>query len=467
VSRRLDALDATVRGSIGPLPRSRSNPSIMHADLDAFYASVEQLDKPSLRGKPVVVGGTGPRGVVATASYEAREFGVRSAMSTAEARARCPHAAFLMPRFAAYHAASTTVMGLLRELSPLVEPLSLDEAYVDLAAGGHRDLSDDGVCALARALRARVRELTGLTVSVGAGSSKLIAKIASDLDKPDGLLVVRAGGEAALLRPLPVTRLPGVGPATAVRLRSIGVRSIGDLADLPDATAVSALGHAHGHGLRLLALGLDSRPVIADRESKSVSVEDTFDRDIADVARLAAIIDTMARRVVGRLRRSRLSGRTVSVKVRLHDFTTLTRSATVPAPTDDARTVLRLARALLADVDTSGGVRLLGVGVSSLADWTQDDLFGPAPDVDAESEAEPGDEAAAQPRGDSGEHVFRPGEDVAHEAFGAGWVQGCGAGWVTVRFETRDTPPGRVRSFRRDDAALRPRPANPPTQPAG
>jgi DNA polymerase-4 len=425
----------------------------MHADLDAFYASVEQLDKPSLRGKPVIVGGTGPRGVVATASYEARVFGVRSAMSTAEARARCPNAAFLAPRFPAYHAASTRVMRLLRELSPLVEPLSLDEAYVDLAAGGHPDLSDDAVRALAGSLKARVREQTGLTVSVGAGSSKLIAKIASDLDKPDGLLVVSAGSEAELLRPLPVTRLPGVGPATAVRLRSIGVTTVAELADLPEATAVAALGHAHGHGLRLLALGLDDRPVVAERESKSVSVEDTFDHDIADVGRLGVILDTMARRVVGRLRRARLSGRTISVKVRLHDFTTLTRSATVPAPTDDARTVLRLARQLLAEVDVSGGVRLLGVGVSALADWTQDDLFGPPPNPGTQEDPddEPTAKAAAPDR-----PMYRPGQDVAHEQLGSGWVQGCGAGWVTVRFETRDSPPGRVRSFRLDDAALRP-----------
>jgi len=446
-----------------PLPRPRTRASILHADLDAFYASVEQIDKPSLRGKPVIVGGTGSRGVVATASYEARAFGVHSAMSTVEARARCPKAAVLVPRFAAYRTFSGAVMALLRELSPLVEPLSLDEAFVDLESGDHDDLSDGAVHALAVALKEKVHAATGLTVSVGAGSSKLVAKIASDLDKPDGLLVIPAGQESSVLRPLAVTRLPGVGPATAARLRSIGVTTIADLAGLPESDVVGALGKTHGRGLWLLAHGLDDRAVIAERESKSVSVEDTFDTDIADTARLAMIVDAMSRRVVERLRQARLSGRTISVKVRLHDFTTLTRSATLPDPTDDARAVTRLARQLLSDVDVGGGVRLLGVGVSGLADWTQDDLFGDsgADDEHAGVDDEPprdGDELpeveVTPPRDDS----YPPGHDVVHEVFGAGWVHGSGSGWVTVRFETRDTPVGKVRSFRIGDPLLAPAP---------
>jgi len=450
-----------------PPPRPRSNATILHADLDAFYASVEQLDKPSLRGKPVIVGGTGGRGVVATASYEARVHGVHSAMSTAEARARCPKAAFLIPRFEAYRAASTIVMSLLGELSPLVEPLSLDEAYVDLEAGVHTDLSDDGVRALARSLKDKVHEHTGLTVSVGAGSSKLIAKIASDLDKPDGLLVIPAGQEKDVLRSLPVNRLPGVGPATATRLRSIGVTTIAGLADLPEADVVGSLGRSHGRGLWLLAHGLDDRAVIAERESKSVSVEDTFEHDIADVGRLMVIVDEMSRRVVERLRHARLSGRTISVKVRLHDFTTLTRSATLPAPTDDPRTVIRLARQLLTDVDVSGGIRLLGVGVSGLADWTQDDLFAsPVSEQEADNAGQADDAEPAQlpddiePRRSPLEpgRSYPPGHDVVHDTFGPGWVQGSGSGWVTVRFETRHTPVGKMRSFRIDDPALRPVP---------
>jgi DNA polymerase IV len=461
-----------VADDLGPLPRPRSRATILHADLDAFYASVEQLDKPSLRGKPVIVGGTGGRGVVATASYEARAHGVHSAMSTVEARARCPKAAFLVPRFEAYRAASVAVMDLLRELSPLVEPLSLDEAYVDLEAGNHDELSDDAVRALARGLKDKVHERTGLTVSVGAGSSKLVAKVASDLDKPDGLRVIGAGQEADVLRPLDVTRLPGVGPATAVRLRAIGVRTIADLADLPESDVVGALGRSHGRGLWLLAHGFDDRAVIAERESKSVSVEDTFEHDIADVARLLVVLDAMSRRVVDRLRTARLSGRTISIKVRLHDFTTLSRSATLPSPTDDPRTVIRLARQLLADVDVSGGVRLLGVGVSGLADWTQDDLFGSptrgeedtadtAPGTDTPDDVDgPPVAGGASTRQVTSPHppAYPPGHDVEHEVFGHGWVQGSGGGWVTVRFETRDTAPGRVRSFRTGDQHLRPAP---------
>ena len=210
----------------------RREPSILHLDLDAFFAAVEQRDKPSLRGRPVVVGGVGGRGVVATASYEARAYGARSAMSTAEARRRCPAGtAFLGGRFGAYRRTSDVVMGLLRELSPLVEPVSLDEAYVDLAAGGRRDLSVDGVRALAADLKERIAAATGgVTGSVGAGTSKLMAKIASDLDKPDGLVVVPPGEELAVLHPLPVTRLGGVGPATAERLRTVGVRTVEHLA---------------------------------------------------------------------------------------------------------------------------------------------------------------------------------------------------------------------------------------------
>jgi DNA polymerase-4 len=310
-------------------------------------------------------------------------------------------------------------------------------------------------------LKARVRERTGLTVSVGAGSSKLIAKIASDLDKPDGLLVIGAGREDDALRGLPVTRLPGVGPATAARLRGIGVDLIGDLADLPEPAVVAALGRTHGRGLWLLAHGLDDRAVVAERESKSVSVEDTFEHDIADVARLNAIADGMARRVIGRMRGARLSGRTVSVKVRLPDFTTLTRSTTLAAPTDDAKTVSRLARQLLGEVDVSAGLRLLGVGVSGLTDWTQGDLF--ADDEPAAGEAlgadEPSDDepVAAAPTRPS----YPPGRDVEHDELGRGWVQGAGSGWVTVRFESRDTPPGRVRSFRVTDPRLKPAPSLP------
>ena len=434
----------------------RTEPSVLHLDLDAFFAAVEQRDKPSLQGRPVIVGGLGPRGVVSTASYEARRFGVRSAMRMAEARARCPHAAFLAGRFAAYRLTSRAVMAALQEVSSLVEPVSFDEAYVDLAAGGaHTDLSAAGVEDVARSLKERVREVTGgLTGSVGAGTSKLVAKIASDLQKPDGLVVVAAGAEIPLLHPLPVSSIPGVGPASAERLRRIGIHTIGELHGVPENELVSLLGKAHGQALARLARAEDDRPVVSTRESKSVSVEDTFDRDIADPALLAVLVERLASRVCERLVRDRISGRTVTVKIRLFDFTTHTRSATLAGPTDDVRAVSRLARRLLTEVDTSAGVRLLGVGVSSLADWTQDDLFSSAADATTPADADVDALARAQPPPRPGPPRWPPGADVMHTSYGAGWVWGSGRGRVTVRFETATGGTGAVRTFASEDPDL-------------
>lgn len=435
----------------------RSQASVLHLDLDAFFAAVEQRDKPSLRGKPVVVGGLGGRGVVATASYEARVFGVRSAMSMAEARSRCPHAAFLVGRFDAYQVSSRQVMAALRELSPLVEPLSFDEAYVDLAASpDDLDLSMNGLAALAARLKDRVTDVTGgLTASVGLGSSKLIAKIASELDKPDGTRIVPPGSERDLLRPMQVTVIPGVGPATAERLRRIGVHTVAELEEISAEELTRILGSAHGTGLYALARADDSRPVVSERETKSVSVEDTFDTDLVDAVTLASIVDRHARRVCERLRRARLSGRTVTLKVRMHDFETHTRSATLAGPTDSPALVSRMARSLLTDVDTSGGVRLLGVGVSGLADWVQEDLFGddetlgePLPEHPAGTSAPT---AGVRPRHG---HGWAAGMDVRHAEHGAGWVWGAGLGRVTVRFETAETGPGPVLTFAADDPAL-------------
>ena len=429
---------------------------MLHLDLDAFFAAIEQRDKPSLRGKPVVVGGVGGRGVVATASYEARVFGVRSAMSTREARARCPHAAYLSGRFYAYREASGKVMQVLRDLSPLVEPLSLDEAFVDLTPVGLPDHSPERLRAVAEDLRARVREVTGgLTASVGVGTSKLVAKIASDLDKPDGLVVVPAGTELDLLRPMKVTVIPGVGPATAERLRRAGITTVADLGAVSEDELVRLLGRAHGSGLHRLARADDDRPVEPERETKSISAEGTYDTDLTDRAVMEGLLTRQAAGVAERLRKHGLSGRTVTIKVRLHDFTTLNRSTTLPAPTDKASTIARLARGLLTDLDTSGGVRLLGVGVSGLADWIQEDLFG---------ESEPDDEAA-EPLPEPARRTaigWAPGMDVEHDEHGRGWVWGSGKGVVTVRFETAETGPGPVRSLRADDPALRPwRPPEP------
>lgn len=425
----------------------RTSASILHLDLDAFFAAVEQRDKPSLRGKPVIVGGTGGRGVVSTASYEARRYGVGSAMSTREARARCPHAAFLSGRFHAYRETSRRVMAVLRELSPLVEPLSLDEAFVDLAAAGLPDLEVTTVTEAGEALRARVHEVTGgLTATVGIASSKFLAKVASELDKPDGMTVVAPGTELDVLRPMKVTVIPGVGPATAERLRRAGIHTIAELERVSEDELVRLLGQAHGLGLWHLARAQDSRPVVAEREAKSVSVEGTYDSDLTDRRVMEALLTRQAREVGARLRKSGVSGRTVTIKVRLYDFTTLSRSSTLPSPTDEGGTIGRVARSLLGDLDTTGGVRLLGVGVSGLADWVQEDLFG-----ESSAEDEEVDEVVIPepPR-----RAWPPGADVEHDEMGRGWVWGSGSGVVTVRFETAQTPPGPVRSYRADDPAL-------------
>jgi DNA polymerase IV len=439
-------------GGPGYVARVRAHASVLHLDLDAFFAAVEQRDKPSLRGKPVVVGGVGGRGVVATASYEARKYGVRSAMSTREARSRCPHAAFLTGRFHAYRDASAIVMGLLREASPLVEPLSLDEAFVDLAtAPGLAGLDVPSVTAFAEELRSKVAEATGgLTASVGIGSSKFIAKVASDLDKPDGLVVVPPGTELELLRPMHVTVIPGVGPATAERLRRVGIHTVAELESVSLDELVRLVGKAHGAGLYALARAEDDRPVEPERETKSISSEGTYDTDLTDRSLMEHLLTRQASDVASRLRRHGLSGRTVSIKVRLHDFTTLSRSTTLSSPTDSAATVARLARGLLADLDTSGGVRLLGVGVSGLADWIQEDLFG---ETDDEPEPEAPEVEVTRARDRPG---WSPGMDVVHDEMGRGWVWGSGRGVVTVRFETTETPAGPVRSYADDDPQLHP-----------
>ncbi|MCW2813243.1 MAG: DNA-directed polymerase [Nocardioides sp.] len=430
----------------------RQQASILHLDLDAFFASVEQRDKPSLQGKPVVVGGVGGRGVVATASYEARRYGVRSAMSTREARSRCPHAAFLTGRFHAYQEASAVVMGLLRSVSPLVEPLSLDEAFVDLARADLPDLEVETVTAYAAELRERVAVATGgLTASIGLGSSKFIAKVASDLEKPDALVVVPPGTERDLLRPMSVNVIPGVGPVTSERLRRAGVTTVAELETVDLDELVRLVGQAQGTGLHALARADDDRPVLAERETKSVSSEGTYETDLTDRRLMEGLLTRQASEVAGRLNKHGLSGRTVSIKVRLHDFTTLSRSSTLTEPTDSAATIGRLARSLLTDLDTSGGVRLLGVGVSGLADWIQDDLFGETAEEPEVPELDPVEAGVRARRA-----TYAPGQDVEHDEMGRGWVWGSGRGVVTVRFETAGRPPGPVRSYSIEDPALRP-----------
>jgi DNA polymerase-4 len=340
-----------------------------------------------------------------------------------------------------------------------VEPVSIDEAYVDLAAGGH-DLSVAGVTALATRLKETIAAATGgVTGSVGVGTSKSLAKIGSELDKPDGLTVVPPGRELEVLHPLPVRSLGGVGPATAERLAQVKVKTVGDLHRLSLMDLTTLVGQAHGNGLYRLARADDDRPVVTDREAKSVSAEETFARDLTDPARLAAEIDALAVRVGARLQRSGTSGRTVTLKVRRYDFTTLTRSLTLPQPVDDARQIAEVSHRLLAGVDRSGGVRLLGVGVSGLSPYAQGDLFAEALDEPQETTEEP-EPVPADPAPGPSVVAWHPGQDVVHPEHGAGWVWGSGLNRVTVRFEGPRTPPGRVRTLAADDPDLQP--ADPP-----
>ncbi|MCT4353575.1 DNA polymerase IV [Streptomyces sp. Je 1-79] len=435
----------------------RAAPTILHLDMDAFFAAAEQAAKPSLRGKPVVVGGLGPRGVVATASYEARRFGVHSAMPMAQARRLAPNAAYLVPRFGFYRSISEQVMELLGRLSPLVEPLSLDEAFVDLEAGG---VARDTASALeaGERLRRDILATTGLTGSVGLAGSKMLAKIASEEAKPDGLVVMEPGTERELLGPKSVRILPGVGPATGEHLRRAGMTTVSDLAEAGEDELVRLLGRAHGASLYRMAQGYDDRPVVAERDAKSVSVEDTFDVDLHDRVRIRTEVERLAERCVGRLRASGHSGRTIVLKVRRFDFSTLTRSETLRGPTDDPLVVREAAGRLLEGVDTTGGVRLLGVGVSGLADYTQEDLFAQAAEDSAgTAEEAPAPEAVPEPEErPAAERRWSPGHDVRHALYGAGWVQGSGVGRVTVRFEQPQSPPGRVRTFLVDDPELEP-----------
>lgn len=341
----------------------RGEATMLHLDLDAFFASVEQVLDPTLRGRPVIVGGLGGRGVVSAASYEARRFGVHSAMPMSRARRSCPEGVFLPPRFAEYERYSTTVMTLLRSVTPLVEPLSIDEAFLDVA--GARRLY--GTAAeIGALLRERIRDETGLTASVGAATTKFLAKIASDMAKPDGMLVVAAGRESEFLRPLPVEKLWGVGPATFERLERMGVRTIGDVADVPLDALVAALGDASGTHLHALAHNLDGRAVETHRAAKSIGAEETFAVDLTAAAELDRELLRLTDRVMSRVRSAGVTARTVTVKVRYADFETVTRARTLDTPSDTAATVLRVARSLLGCVDLARGVRLLGVHASQL-----------------------------------------------------------------------------------------------------
>lgn len=338
-------------------------PSILHVDLDAFFASVEQLLAPELRGRPVIVGGTGHRGVVAAASYEARRFGVHSALPTARARRLCPDGVFLTPRIGLYAEYSRQVFKIFEEFTPLVEPISLDEAFLEV--GGARRLFGDGP-AIVTSIKQRVLDEVGLVCSVGVATTKLLAKLASDASKPDGLLVVPPGDELSFLHPMPVERLWGVGPATRAKLDRLAIKTVGDLAALPEKRLIGILGEAAGAHLHALAWNQDRRPVTPGHETKSVSSEETFAHDLVHAEDLGREVRRLAHRTALRLREGPWVGRTVTLKVRFGDFRTITRSATLKDATDSGPAITATAVELLEKVDAGLAVRLLGVGISNL-----------------------------------------------------------------------------------------------------
>ena len=356
-------------------PAVAATRTVLHVDMDAFYVSVELIRRPELRGRPVVVGGTGSRGVVAAASYEARAYGVHSAMSSVRARQLCPHAVVLPGDHATYAEVSSRVMEVFRSYTPLVEPLSLDEAFLDVTAV--RRLHGDGPT-IAAAIRRRVRDEEQLTCSVGVAPSKFVAKHASKAAKPvaspdgprpgPGVVVVEPGTEVAFVQRLDVRELWGVGPATYERLQRLGVTTVAQLAALERSTLVAALGPANGTHLHELAHAVDDRPVVPSAAPKSVSHEETYAVDVVDREDLRREVVRQADAVASRLRRSGLAGRTVQLKVRFADFRTITRSTTVDGPLDSGPLIARAAKALLDAVDVSPGVRLLGVGVTGLGD---------------------------------------------------------------------------------------------------
>jgi DNA polymerase-4 len=386
---------------------------ILHVDLDAFFASVEQLDDPELRGKPVIVGGLGNRGVVSTASYEARPFGVHSAMPIARARKACPHGVFLWPRMQRYLEKSDEVMAILRSVTPLVEPLSVDEAFLDVGGAGR--LSGSPV-EVAVEVRGRIHTETGLTASIGVASTKFLAKLATEFAKPDGLLEVPAGEEHGFLAPLPVSRLWGVGPATLHKLERMGLRTVGDVATIDRTVLEHALGSSLGTHLHSLANNDDPRRVVPDRGAKSIGAEETFAIDLRTRDACARELLALADRVCARLRRNRLGARTVTLKMRFGDFETRTRARTLPEATAVSAVVFDTACALLDEFDAARGIRLLGVSCSQLVQRDDD-----TPVVQGVLDL--GDEASAEQGRVERQAAVERAVDTVRERFGAGAVR--------------------------------------------
>lgn len=414
--------------------------------MDAFFASVEQLTRPTLRGRPVLVGGLGGRGVVAGASYESRVYGAKSAMPMHQARRLVGATAVVLPpRGVVYGVASRRVFETVRAMVPVLEQLSYDEAFgepAELAGASAADVEH-----FCRTLRARVLAETGLVASIGAGSGKQLAKIASGLAKPDGMRVVRRDEERSLLDGLPVRRLWGIGPVAGEKLHRLGIETIGAFAALSEAEAADILGGTVGPALHRLARGIDDRPVAENAPAKQISAESTFPEDLTTLDQLREAMGPIGEHAHRRLEKDGRGARTVTVKLKKSDMSTLTRSATLPYATADAATLTATARRLLLDPVEVGPIRLLGVGFSGLSDVRQESLFPDlelmAYDEDVTHTGVPptvSDLAATAP-------AWRIGDDVTHPDFGHGWIQGAGHGVMTVRFETRTSGPGQARTF--------------------
>lgn len=446
----------------------------MHLDLDAFFASAEQLTRPTLAGRPVLVGGLGPRGVVAGASYEARVHGARSAMPMSQARRLVPVAVVMPPRMAVYRVLSERVFGIVREFADTVEQISVDEAFLEPSALA--GAAPEQVEQVAEQLRGVIRQRTGLTGSVGAGSGKQLAKIASTMAKPDGVRVVPHGTERELLDALPVRKLWGVGPVAEATLHRSGVDTIGALAALSRAEVATLLGTAIGTELHGLAQGIDRRPVAERGEAKQVSAETTFDADLSDLDSVRRAVADMTEHAYRRLLGSGRAARTVTVKIRGSDFATRSRSETTPVAGTNLAAFTATAQRLTQGALPDSGVRLIGVSLSGLTDFVQQQLFdtdlpdADLPDADEPASVESDPTGLADrspvppvpaPMGAPGPPepaptTWRAGADVRHEQYGHGWVQGSGHGRVTVRFETRSSGPGAARTLAVDDPALTP-----------
>jgi DNA polymerase-4 len=423
---------------------------VLHLDMDAFFASVEQLTRPTLKDRPVLVGGLGGRGVVAGASYQARKFGARSAMPMHQARRLVGATAVVLPpRGAVYSVASRRALDAVRAVVPVLEQLSFDEAFgepVELVGASSIDVQR-----FCEDLRAKVRDETGLVASVGAGSGKQIAKIASGLAKPDGVRIIARDEERPLLEVLPVRKLWGIGPVAEEKLHRLGIETVGAFAALTDSEAADVLGGTLGPALHRLARGIDDRRVQERAEAKQISAESTFQTDLTTLAQLHDSIAPIAEHAHRRLLRDGRGARTVTVKLKKSDMGTLTRSATLPYATTDPSTLLATARRLLLDPIEIGPIRLVGVGFSGLTEAQQESLF---PDLELIDEPAPAADGGPLATPSSDAAPWRIGDDVTHPEHGHGWIQGAGHGVMTVRFETRASGPGIARTVASDDPLI-------------